>query len=80
MEKTTRKSRVVRRAIRGIYLIVRSIYSISLVPLKAYYKLAMKSSRFKRRKHQLPGVGIELSLLTGFVLIGIGQFALTILG
>ncbi len=80
MDKQTRKSRFVRRAIRVLYLMVRSIFSISLVPLKAYHKLAMKSSRYKRRKHQLPGFGIELSLLTGFVLIGIGQLTLTILG
>ncbi len=80
MEKQTRKSRVVRRAIRVMYLIVRSIFTISLVPLKAYWKLAMKSSRYKRRKHQLPGIGLELSFLTGFALMGIGQLTLTILG
>ena len=79
MDKQTRKSRVVRRAMRVMYLIVRSIFSISLVPLKAYWKLAMKSSRYKRRK-PLPGIGLELSFLTGFVLMGIGQLTLTILG
>ena len=79
MEKTTRKSRGVRRAIRVMYLIVRSIFSISLVPLTAYWKLAMKSSRYKRRKHQLPGIGMELFLIAVIVLTGIGQFTLTIL-
>lgn len=80
MEKSTRKGRIVRRVIRVMYLIVRSIFSTSLVPLRAYYQLAMKSSRYKRKKHQLPGIGMELFLITGIILMGIGELTLTILG